>query len=217
MGLVIFILPSCLVILVSSHAKGILSFIDKTSLSEQLNSLLRSLAGGKFLAILRHSKYVVMLGFAVSAVGLFLLRDDFSINTEIPDLVLGSLVLGIGIGFLFSQLTNITMSAASGEQEAEASGFLNTSKNLGYSLGTALIGVILILGVFSGLTASLSTSDLAANSTSPSIWWWHAKVFSGERGRIFGEIGVIKDQCDKEGIDGRTNVHTGSTVPGQAG
>jgi hypothetical protein len=128
-----------------------------------------SIAGRRFLVILRQPKYLVMLGFAVSAVGLFLLRDDFSTNTEIPDLVLGSLVLGIGIGFLLSQLTNITMSAASGEQEAEASGFLNTSKNLGYSLGTALIGVILILGVFSGLTTSLSTSDLAAGMSEEQV------------------------------------------------
>ena len=128
-----------------------------------------SIAGRRFLVILRQPKYLVMLGFAVSAVGLFLLRDDFSINTAIPDLILGSLVLGIGIGFLLSQLTNITMSAASGEQEAEASGFLNTSKNLGYSLGTALIGVILILGVFSGLTTSLSTSDLATGMSEEQV------------------------------------------------
>ncbi len=121
-----------------------------------------SMAGRRFLAILRHAKYLVMLGFAISAVGLFLLSNDFSMSTEITDLILGSLILGMGIGLLLSQLTNITMSVASSEQEAEASGFLNTSKNLGYSLGTALIGVILILGVFSGLSTSISTSDIPA-------------------------------------------------------
>lgn len=127
-----------------------------------LSILVFSLVGGKLLAILRQSKYVVMLGFAVSAVGLFLLRNDFSMATEISDLILGSLILGVGVGLVLSQLTNVTMSAATSEQEADASGFHNTGKNLGYSLGTALIGVFLLLGVFSGLTTSISTSDIPA-------------------------------------------------------
>jgi MFS family permease len=134
-----------------------------------LSVFLFSVTGSRFLAILRHSKYVVMLGFAISAAGLFLLRDDFSISTTIPDLILGSLILGMGIGLLLSQLTNITMSAASSQLEADASGFHNTAKNLGYSLGTALIGVLLILGVFSGLTTSIAKSDLSAGMTEEQV------------------------------------------------
>ncbi len=131
--------------------------------------LVFSLLGGKFLKVLRQSKYVAVLGFAVSAVGFFLLSNDFSRSTKITDLIPGFIVLGFGTGLLLSQLTNVTMSAASSEQEAEASGFLNTSKNLGYSLGTALIGVLLIMGVFHGLTTSLSTSSLATDMTEEQV------------------------------------------------
>jgi EmrB/QacA subfamily drug resistance transporter len=134
-----------------------------------LSILVFSLVGGKVLVILRQSKYVVMLGFAIGAVGFFLLRDDFTVSMALSDLVLGSLILGVGVGLVLSQLTNITMSAASSELEADASGFHNTGKNLGYSLGTALIGVLLVLGLFSGLTTSLSTSNLAPGMSEEQI------------------------------------------------
>jgi len=114
-----------------------------------------SLLGGKFLALLRQPKYVVILGFFVSAAGAFMLRGSFSVSTEIVDLILGLSVFGTGIGLLLSQLTNLTMSAAGDELESDASGLLNTSKNLGYSMGTALIGVLLIIGVFSGLVTEI--------------------------------------------------------------
>jgi hypothetical protein len=114
-----------------------------------------SLLGGKFLALLRQPKYVVMLGFVVSAAGAFLLINKFSASTEITDLILGLSVFGIGIGLLLSQLTNVTMSAAGAELESDASGLLNTSKNLGYSMGTALIGILLIIGVFNGLVTEI--------------------------------------------------------------
>jgi EmrB/QacA subfamily drug resistance transporter len=117
-----------------------------------------SIYGGKFLAILRQPKYVIIAGFIISAVGALVLRGKFSSATGIKDLILGLAIFGTGIGLLLSQLTNITMSAAGAEREAEASGLLNMSKNLGYSLGTALIGVLLIIGVFGGLVTSLEES-----------------------------------------------------------
>ena len=61
------------------------------------------------------------------------------------------------------------MSAARDDQETDASGFLNAFKNLGYSVGTALIGVLLLLGIFGGLTTSIETSSLGGNMTTEQI------------------------------------------------
>jgi hypothetical protein len=76
---------------------------------------------------------------------------------------------GVRIGFLLSQLTNLTMSAASNKQETDASGLLNCFKNLGYSLGTALIGVLLLLGIFSGLATGIESSGMAGNMSTEQI------------------------------------------------
>ena len=75
------------------------------------------------------------------------------------------MIFGIGVGLLLSQLTNLTMSAARKDQETDASGFLNTAKNLGYSVGTALIGAILLLGIFNGLVSGISNSTLVNETT----------------------------------------------------
>lgn len=152
----LFIIPVFLqqVLEVSAFMTGV------TLIPLSLSIFIFSLAGGKLLVLFRHAKYVVMTGFAVSAVGLYLMNNDFSMQTSLPDLIPGLLILGSGIGLLLSQLTNVTMSAAGSKQEAEASGFLNTSKNLGYAMGTALIGVILVLGIFNGLVTSIADSDL---------------------------------------------------------
>ena len=56
-----------------------------------------------------------------------------------------SLVLfGIGAGLLMSQLGNVIMSSAPPEESNEAGGLQGTAQNLGASLGTALIGAILL-------------------------------------------------------------------------
>jgi hypothetical protein len=108
---------------------------------------------------------VILLGFLVAAAGVFLLRDVFSTSTQIIDIFPGTIIFGVGVGLLLSQITNLPMSAVRKDQELAASGFLNTTKNLGYSIGTALIGVILLVGIFNGLLASISTSTLVSNTT----------------------------------------------------
>ena len=123
-----------------------------------------SLTGGRLSSILQ-TKVVTLLGFLIAAAGTFLLRDVFSQSTQIVDIIPGTVIFGIGVGLLLSQLTNLTMSAARKDQETDASGFLNTAKNLGYSVGTALIGAILLVGIFNGLVAGISSSTLVNETT----------------------------------------------------
>lgn len=137
-------------------------------LPTSITILLFSLLGAKLSSRL-NSKYILMIGFLISAAGTFLLGGEFDINTQIADIIPGTVVFGIGIGFLLSQLTNLTMSAARSDQETDAAGFLNAFKNLGYSMGTALIGVLLLLGIFSGLTTGIEASGIAGNMTTDQI------------------------------------------------
>jgi Na+/melibiose symporter-like transporter len=53
-------------------------------------------------------------------------------------------VLGLGLGVLASQLGNVVQSSVGGEDRSEVGGMQYTAQNLGSSLGTALIGSILI-------------------------------------------------------------------------
>lgn len=137
-------------------------------LPASITILIFSLLGARVSSILG-PKYILMIGFIVSAVGTFILGGTFNLNTQAMDIVPGTIVFGIGIGFLLSQITNLAMSAARGDQETDAAGLFNSFKNLGYSLGTALIGVLLLVGIFGGLTTSIDASSLSGNMTTEEI------------------------------------------------
>jgi MFS family permease len=71
------------------------------------------------------------------------------------------LLVGGGIGALASQLGAVTVSAVPDEQSAEVGGLQNTATNLGASLGTALIGSILM--------ATLASSMISGVLANPDI------------------------------------------------
>lgn len=139
-----------------------------TLLPASITILLFSLLGAKLSGRLG-AKNLLMIGFLIAALGTWLLGGTFNLYTQMMDIIPSTIVFGIGVGLLLSQVTNLTMAAARKDQESDASGFFNAFKNLGYSVGTALIGVLLILGVFSGLTTSIEQSGLAENMTQEQI------------------------------------------------
>ena len=59
--------------------------------------------------------------------------------------------MGVGLGLSLGPLSNLILSLASDEQQADASGVMNTTTNLGNSLGTAVIGVLLLVSVYAAL------------------------------------------------------------------
>lgn len=72
-------------------------------------------------------------------------------------------LFGIGIGLLASQLGNVIMSSVEQSRASEAGGLQGTAQNLGASLGTALIGAILLAGLGSATANEIQRSDLPAS------------------------------------------------------
>ncbi|MCE5213538.1 MAG: MFS transporter [Methanobacterium sp.] len=139
-----------------------------TLLPASIVILIFSILGAR-LASKIEAKYIIMLGFVISAIGAYILGGVFNINTQMMDIIPSTIIFGVGVGFLLSQLTNLTMSAAREDQETDASGLYNSFKNLGYSIGTALIGVLLLLGIFGGLASGIEESGLAGNMSKKDI------------------------------------------------
>ena len=89
-----------------------------------------------------------------------------AINPEIKGLLfaLGMLVLGAGLGLLASQIGNVTMSAVPESQSSEVGGLQGTFQNIGASLGTALIGSVMIASLTTGFASNINQStDLPSN------------------------------------------------------
>lgn len=67
---------------------------------------------GARLSLALESKYILMIGFIISAAGTFILSGVFNVNTQMMDIIPGTIVFGVGVGLLLSQLTNLTIAAA---------------------------------------------------------------------------------------------------------
>lgn len=98
------------------------------------------------------ARIILSIGFLASMAGSIYLSLIFSPYTTILDMMPGILLLGIGMGIVFPHSANIIFSVAKRDQQPDASGVMNTGINLGSSMGTAVLGVILILGSFGSLT-----------------------------------------------------------------
>lgn len=93
-------------------------------------------------------RYILSIGFLAALAGSIYLTLIFSPSTTIIDIVPGVLFLGIGMGIVFPHSANVIFAVARRDQQPDASGVLNTGINLGSSLGTTVLGIILILGSF---------------------------------------------------------------------
>jgi EmrB/QacA subfamily drug resistance transporter len=95
--------------------------------------------------------YLISIGFLIALAGSFFLRYQFNLNTQVYDIVPGTFLLGIGLGLALPITGNLVLSSAGADKQSDASGIMSTSANLGSSMGTALIGIVLILGTINGI------------------------------------------------------------------
>jgi MFS family permease len=108
-----------------------------------------SLVGARLVSK-KSPKFVVKLGQILLTTGsVFLLAAVNENLTGIP-FALAMFCLGAGLGLLASQLGNVNMSAVSEEKSSEVGGLQGTFQNLGSSLGTALIGSIMVASLTTG-------------------------------------------------------------------
>jgi hypothetical protein len=95
------------------------------------------------------------IGCILAIIGCLILSYQFRLDTTIWTLLPGLLILGAGLGFIMALCTDISLSNIPAESQNNASGVNSTGTSLGESMGTAIIGIILILGVMGGLSTAI--------------------------------------------------------------
>ena len=104
---------------------------------------------------------VVRTGLGSMIVGILILVAGMDPGADAAVVAVPMLFMGFGLGALASQLGAVTVSSVPDSESAEVGGLQNTATNLGASLGTALIGSILI--------ATLTSSVVAGIENDPAI------------------------------------------------
>jgi MFS family permease len=113
-------------------------------------SMLAAALMGPRLAARFAPRAVVQVGLAAMAIAALVLVGTIDVTLNGTAFALSLVFFGVGAGLLMSQLGNVIMSSAPPEQTNEAGGLQGTAQNLGASLGTALIGSVLLLGLLNG-------------------------------------------------------------------
>jgi Na+/melibiose symporter-like transporter len=122
-------------------------------------ALLAAAVGIPKLAPRARPRSVVRLGLLAMTAGTLVLIGGISPGAGAGIVTVPMLLMGLGIGALASQLGAVTVSAVPDTESAEVGGLQNTVTNLGASLGTALVGAVLIASLTSGLVNGVQASS----------------------------------------------------------
>ncbi len=103
-----------------------------------------------------HAKYLVIAGAGIMAVGVGMLVVVIEPGMGSWDMTVPLLIFGAGTGLLLAQVPNLTMSAVAATAADDAAGVQNSTKELGTSLGTAVIGSVLLVSTMTGVVVGVS-------------------------------------------------------------
>ncbi|HFQ92930.1 MAG TPA: MFS transporter [Anaerolineae bacterium] len=109
-------------------------------------------------------KFLIQTGVALLVVGAFLLYRVITLQITIPQMIIPLGVFGVGMGLLIAHLVNLILSSVAPDDSPEASGLNNALDQLGNSLGTAVVGSLL-MAFFFGNVVTAALSDLGIEST----------------------------------------------------
>jgi Na+/melibiose symporter-like transporter len=133
---------------------------------------------------------VVRVGLSLVLAGVLILVAGMNPGANAAVVALPMLLIGLGLGALASQLGAVTVSAVPDSQSAEVGGLQNTATNLGASLGTALIGSVLL----ATLTAT-AISGIQNNPTVPTAIKEQAAT------QLVGGVPFLSDKQLAEALD----------------
>lgn len=114
-------------------------------------------------------KRIIQIGLLIGAAGFLALRAGIQVHAGNWALTPGFVLFGAGMGFMMSQLSNLAISAVSVQEAGEVSGVNSTFRTVGQTLGSAVIGAILISSLSANLVTGVNASSVIPNSQKAAI------------------------------------------------
>jgi MFS family permease len=122
--------------------------------------LLTTALGGARRGLQYLPRQKVKWGFIVAILGLLVMAAIIYVTETSWWLMPGLFIYGLGLGLIASQIVNLVMSSVDAKQTAEASGITSTLETLGSSVGTAIIGTILVVALTNGVGKLVDNSTV---------------------------------------------------------
>jgi len=106
--------------------------------------ILAASAAADRLARRRQQRSLIIAGFAITVAGMLLLLALVRAHSGIVTWIPGLLLFGIGTGVMLTSSVNVVQSSFPDADQGDISGLSRSVSNLGSSLGTALVGSVLV-------------------------------------------------------------------------
>ena len=132
-------------------------------------AIVLSSAAGSRLVSKYSPKQIVRLGQSALIIGALTMTG--AINPEMKGIMFGSalFIVGAGLGLLVSQIGNVTMSAVEESKSSEVGGLQGTFQNFGASLGTAIIGSVMIASLTTGFMNNINANPNISNAVKAQV------------------------------------------------
>ena len=111
---------------------------------------------GPRIAGRRSPRTVAQAGLVVVSIGSIVMLATLDVKLNDPGFKIALALIGAGAGLLASQLGNVIMSSVPPAKTSEGGGLQGTAQNLGSSLGTAIIGAVLLASLATGFSQRIA-------------------------------------------------------------
>jgi EmrB/QacA subfamily drug resistance transporter len=119
-----------------------------------LGFMFSSIVGGQLLSRTGRYKILAIFGFAVGAVGMFLL-SRMTVTTVEGEVVRNMIVTGLGIGVMMSLFTIVVQNAFPYRQLGEVTAGITFFRSIGSTMGVAIMGTIMINSFQSAMQSNM--------------------------------------------------------------
>ncbi len=113
---------------------------------------------GPRLAARRSPRTVAQLGLFAVSIGAIVMLATLDVTLNDTGFKIALAIIGAGGGLLASQLGNVIMSSVAPAKSSEGGGLQGTAQNLGSSLGTAIIGAVLLASLATGFSQRIANN-----------------------------------------------------------
>jgi len=138
---------------------------------------------------------IVRTGLGITFVSTLLLLDTIDPTLDSGSFLFAMGVLGVGMGLVVSQLGNVVQSSIGDSDRSEAGGLQNTAAQLGSSLGTALLGAVVITGLIASFSSIVTADPRIADSVKQEV---EVRLASGAS---FVAADEVRTAAEQAGVD----------------
>ena len=133
--------------------------------------------------VIQHTgvKPLVLSGMTLGAIGMFLFTHLTPSSSYAADVLPGLIILGVGMGCIFAPAFSTATLGVEGSEAGIASAMVNTSQQVGGSVGTSLLSTIFASAVASYTASHLRSpglADAAAVHGYTTAFWWAVGIFA---------------------------------------